>query len=144
MEQTVKRLNWYYYGVMVVSLIALSVMYYLYSKNLYEPLDTMSRLGITVQYIVIGLALITIPGGLYLIKFFKPQTLDKYEQLAIARILLASSAMPLGIIAYYWMGCYQSMLWVAAIAAIAWYFTKPTLGKVEQEMDQCTNNEETY
>ena len=52
--------------------------------------------------------------------------------------------MPLGIFAYYWMGCYQSMLWVAAIAAVAWYFTKPTLGKLEQEMKPEDPNIPTY
>ena len=143
-EKIVRTLNWYYYGVMIVSLIALTVMYYLYSHQLYEPLDTMSTVGMTIQYVVIFLALITIPGGLYLIKFFKPDTLEKYKELAICRILLVSGTMPLGIVTYYLFGCYQSMLWVAAIAAIGWYFTKPTLGKLEQEMKPEDPNEEKY
>jgi hypothetical protein len=36
------------------------------------------------------------------------------------------------------------MLWVAAIAAVAWYFTKPTLGKMEQEMQPEDPNMPTY
>ena len=52
--------------------------------------------------------------------------------------------MPLGIFAFYWLGGYRSMLWVAAIAAIAWYFTKPTIGKLEQEMSPKDENQETY
>ena len=144
MEQTIKKLNWIYYSQMVIALIVLSAMYYAFSKGLYEPLDRMSTIGKAVQYIVIFDALITIPLGLYLVKFFKPQTDNRYFKCAGARILLVSNTMPLGIIAFYWMGGYRSMLWVAAIAAIAWYFSKPTLGKMEQEMKPQDPNQETY
>ena len=142
--EVVRKLNWIYYSQMLISLIVLSAMYYAFNKGLYEPLDTLSQLGVTVQYIIIIDALITIPLGLYLIKFFKPQTEKKYFKLAAARILLVSNTMPLGIIAFYWMGGYKSMLWVAAIAAIAWYFSKPTLGKMEQEMTPEDPNIPTY
>jgi len=143
-NQVIRRLNGIYYLQMVISLIVLTAMYYAWSKGLYEPLDRMSPLGQVVQYIIIFDALITIPLGLYLVKWFKPQTLDKYFKCAASRIILASNAMPLGIAAYYWMGCYQSMLWVAAIAAVAWYFTKPTRGKMEAEMTPEDPNMPTY
>jgi hypothetical protein len=144
MEQVVRKLNWIYYGQMVIALIVLTAMYYAFSKGLYEPLDRMSRTGMALQYIIIIDALITIPLGLYLIKWLKPQTEKHYFKWASTRILLVSNSMPLGIFAYYAMGCYQSMLWVAAISAVAWYFTKPTLGKMEQEMKPKDPNEETY
>ncbi len=144
MEQVVRKLNWIYYGQMVIALIVLTAMYYAFSKGLYEPLDRMSRTSMALQYIIIFDALITIPLGLYLIKWLKPQTEKHYFKWASTRILLVSNSMPLGIFAYYAMGCYQSMLWVAAISAVAWYFTKPTLGKMEQEMKFGDKNEETY
>ena len=144
MEKVVRQLNWIYYGQMVIALIVLSAMYYAFSKGLYEPLDRMSQTGQMVQYIIIFDALLTIPLGLYIVKYFKPQTPEKYFKLAATRILLVSNSMPLGIFAFYWMGGYKSMLWVAAIAAIAWYFSKPTLGKMEEEMNPQDPNEETY
>lgn len=144
MESIIKKLNWIYYGQMVIALIVLSVMYYAFSKGLYEPLDRMSQTGQMVQYIIIFDALLTIPLGLYIVKYFKPQTPEKYFKLAATRILLVSNSMQLGIFAFYWMGGYKSMLWVAAIAAIAWYFSKPTLGKMEEEMKPQDPNEETY
>ena len=52
--------------------------------------------------------------------------------------------MPASIIIYYYLGAYRPMMWVAAIAAIAWYFTKPTLGKLEQEMKPKDPNAEDY
>ena len=144
MEETIKKLNWIYYSQMIIALLALTAMYYAWSKGIYEPLDRMSTLGTTIQYIIIFDAMITIPLGLYLVKLCKPKTDQAYFKCASTRILLASNAMPLGIVAYYWMGCYQSMLWVAAIAAIAWYFSKPTLGKMEQEMTPQDPNMPTY
>ena len=144
MEQTIKKLNWLYYGQMVITLIALTAMYYASYKNMFEPLDRMSRLGMLVQYFVIFDALITIPFGLYIVRMFKPQTDEKYFKCAASRILLTGNSMLWGIIAFYWMAGYHSMLWVAAISAIALYFSKPTVGKMEQEMNQSANNEETY
>lgn len=144
MEKTVRQLNWIYYGQMVLSLIALTIMYYAFSRGLYEPLDRMSSLGQTVQYIIIFDALLTIPFGLYIVKLFKPQTPETYFKCAAFRILLTSNTMFFGIIAYYWMGCYQSMLWVAAISAIAWYFSKPMLRKAELETKPKDPNVETY
>lgn len=142
--EIVRKLNWIYYGQMVIALIVLTAMYYAFSKELYEPLDPQSTLGVVLQYILIFDALITIPVGLYLVKFFKPQTEKAYFKCAGARILLVSNTMPLGIIAFYGMGGYRSMLWVAAIAAIAWYFSKPTLGKMEKEMTPDDPNVPTY
>ena len=144
MEKVIKQLNWIYYLQMAVSLIVLTAMYYAFSKGLYEPLDKLSRGGVALQYIIIIDALVTIPLGLYLVKLFKPQTPKQYFKCAGARILLVSNTMPLGIFAFYWLGAYRSMLWVAAIAAIAWYFSKPTLAKAEAEMTPEDPNEEKY
>ena len=144
MEQVVRKLNWIYYGQMLITLIVLTAMYYAFSKGLYEPLDRMSQTGVVVQYVLLFDALITIPLGLYLIKWLKPTTEEKYFKLAAARILMVSNTMPLGIAAYYWMGGYQSMFWVAAISAIAWYFSKPTLAKMDKEMTPDDPNIPTY
>ena len=144
MEETIKKLNWIYYGQMALSLIALTIMYYSFNKGLFEPLDVMSSPGKTIQFIIIIDAMITIPLGLYLVKMCKPKTDKMYFKLAALRILLASNAMFFGIIAFYLMGGYKPMLWVAAISAIGWYFSKPTLGKMYQEMKPEDPNEETY
>ncbi|MBQ7631524.1 MAG: hypothetical protein IJS82_02035 [Paludibacteraceae bacterium] len=145
MEEKINRkLNWYYYGVMVFTLIILSVMYYLASQEDFEPINPMESVGMTLQYIAIGVTLVAIPFGLYLVKFRKPQTLEQYEQVATGRILIVGLTMPMNIAFFYLLGAHRPMLWLAAIAAIAWYFTKPTLGKMEQEMKPEDPNEEKY
>ena len=154
MEQKIARqLNWYYYGMMMLALVAMVVMYLLVSKGMIAVIDTMSTAGKVLQYIVIFDALITIPLGLYGFKRMcdNIRTMDDenrkfllYRRYAAIRIVLVSNAMVLGIIAFYWLGGYRSLLWVAAIAAISWYFTKPTARKIQIELAPKQDNEETY
>lgn len=143
-EKIIRHLNGWYYGVMALTLIVLAAMYYLTAQPDFEALAPNSEIGMILQYVVIGLALLGIPAGLYSVKFLKPKTLEKYENVATFRILIIGLNMPLAVCAYYLMGCYRSMIWVAAIAAIGWYFTKPTLGKMEQEMTPEDPNVPTY
>lgn len=152
-KQVIRSLNWAYYAMMIISLLALTGMYYGLLNDWYMPIDKQSKLGIVIQYIVIFDALITIPSGLYGFKRLceplqtlenKEEQLKRYRKIALWRIVLVSSAMPLGIVAFYWLGAYKSMLWVAAIAAIAWYFAKPSEGKMEAELTPKQHNEENY
>ena len=67
MEQKIIRtLNVYYYGVMALTLLAGTLAYFLIMKDIVQPIDSLSNLGKTMQYIVIFDALLTIPLGLYL------------------------------------------------------------------------------
>ena len=152
-KQVIRSLNWAYYAMMILSLIALTGMHYGLFNGWYTPIDKQSTLGMVIQYIVIFDALITIPGGLYGFKRLceplqtmedKNEQIKRYRKIAFWRIVLVSSAMPLGIVAFYYLNAYKSMLWVAAIAAIAWYFTKPSEGKMEAELTPKQPNEENY
>ncbi len=143
-EKVIKHLNWCYYGIMGFTLIVLGGMYYLASRPDFEPLSPMEQPGMFLQYMAMGLTLIAIPFGLYTVKLFKPDTYEKYEGVAAQRILVVGFTMPMNIAFYYLFGCYKSMMWLAAMSAIAWYFTKPTIGKMDQEMKPKDSNEETY
>ncbi|MBO7408753.1 MAG: hypothetical protein J6T85_02555 [Paludibacteraceae bacterium] len=150
MEQTIiKRLNYYYYGIMALALVVALACYFLIVKGIVPAIDPQSTLGSTIQYIIICDLLLTLPGGLYWHKrvcnrLSAEQDAEKqalgYERSARRRILLVSNTMVLAIAAFYLMGAYRSMLWVAAIAAIGWYFTKPTEGKMQQELLPPTEN----
>ena len=143
-DKIIRTLNWYYYGVMVFTLIILGAMYYLTSLPDFEAINPMEEIGMTLQYIAIGATLVAIPFGLYTVKLFKPDTLEKYKEIATGRILIVGMTMPMNIAFYYLMGNSKPMMWLAAMSAIAWYFTKPTLGKMDQEMQPKDPNEETY
>lgn len=154
MEHKILRtLNVYYYGIMVLTLLAGTLSYFLIMKEYVQPIDSLSNLGKIIQYIVIFDALVTIPVGLYLCKkqCTKLCTLENeeekllgYQKAATMRILLVSNTMVFAIAAFYLMGAYQSMLWVAAVSAIGWYFTKPSLRKMELELQPKDPNQDNY
>ncbi len=154
MEQKIIRtLNVYYYGIMALTLIAGTLAYFLIMKEYVEPIDSLSTLGQTIQYVVIFDALLTIPLGLYLCKKqckklsvleHEEEKLLGYKKAATMRILLVSNTMVFAIAAFYLMGAYQSMLWVAAVAAIGWYFTKPSERKMELELQPQDPTQENY
>ena len=154
MEQNIiKSLNLYYYGVLILTLLSGSLAYFLIMKDLVLPIDPMTTLGQVLQYIVIFDALLTIPAGLYLCKrqcAKLAQLSDEnakytgYKKAATWRILLVSNTMILGIVAFYLMGAYQSMLWVTAVSAIGWYFTKPSEAKLQAELQPKDPNQEQY
>ena len=154
MEHKILRtLNVYYYGIMVLTLLAGTLSYFLIMKEYVQPIDSLSNLGKIIQYIVIFDALVTIPVGLYLCKkqCTKLCTLENeeekllgYQKAATMRILLVSNTMVFAIAAFYLMGAYQSMLWVAAVSAIGWYFTNPSLRKMELELQPKDPNQDNY
>lgn len=154
MEQKIIRtLNVYYYGIMALTLLAGTLAYFLIMKDYVQPIDSLSTLGQAIQYVVIFDALVTIPLGLYLCKkqCTKLSTLDNeeeklqgYKKAASLRILLVSNTLVFAIAAFYLMGAYQSMLWVAAVSAIGWYFTKPSERKMELELQPKDPNQEQY
>lgn len=152
-SKIVKHLNWYYYAMLVLTLLAGTISYYLIIKEIIQPINPMTTIGQVIQYFVILDAIITVPLGLYGFKRIcdKLRTLEneeikykQYQKWAAWRIVLVSNAMIFAISAFYLLGAYQSMSWIAAISAIGWYFTKPTPGKMLQELRPKSENEETY
>ena len=82
-EKIIRTLNGYYYGVMVFTLIVLGAMYYLTSQPDFEPLSPLEQVGMILQYVAIGVTLVAIPFGLYMVKLFKPDTLEKYKEIGL-------------------------------------------------------------
>ena len=152
-KNIIKSLNLYYYGVLILTLISGTLAYFLIMKDFVQPIDPMSTLGQVLQYVIIFDALLTIPAGLYLCKrqctklaelADEGQKLAGYKRAATLRILLVSNTMVFGIAAFYLMGAYQSMLWITAVSAIGWYFTKPSEAKLQSELQPKDPNQENY
>ena len=152
-KNVIKSLNLYYYGVLILTLISGTLAYFLIMKDFVQPIDPMSTLGQVLQYVIIFDALLTIPTGLYLCKrqctklaelADEEQKLASYKRAATLRIVLVSNTMVFGIAAFYLMGAYQSMLWVTAVSAIGWYFTKPSERKMQLELQAQQPDQENY
>ena len=142
-KQIIRNLNYWYYGIMALTVCAAVVAYLLIVKQVISPVNPQSAIGQAVQYIIIFDVLLTVPGGLWkhkknCAKIAKIEDeearLEAYHKSAMWRILLVSNTMLWAFPAYYVFGAYMSMLWVAGIAAIGWYFTKPTEKKMYFEL----------
>ena len=138
-----KKLNLYYYGMLLLAVIAATLSYYLIINGKINAVNPLTKIGQAIQYIVIIDALITIPLGLWLhnrrckeLSKTEENNIQKelYYKSATQRIILVSNSMIWAIAAYYIMGAYMSMLWIAAISAIGWYFSKPTEKKMYYEL----------
>jgi Zn-dependent membrane protease YugP len=152
-QKIIRTLNVYYYAMMILTLLSGTLSYFLIMKGYVLPIDSLSSLGQVIQYLVIFDALITIPLGLFICKKQctklssienEEEKLVGYNKSARMRILLVSNTMVFAIAAFYLMGAYQSMLWVAAVSAIGWYFSKPSLRKMELELQPKDPNQENY
>lgn len=152
-KKIIKTLNLYYYGILILALIAGTLTYFLIMKDYVLPIDPMSNVGKILQYLVIFDALLTIPLGLYLCKrrctklaLFTDEIekLSGYKKIATWRIILVGNTMIFGIAVFYLLGAYQSMLWIAAVSAIGWYFTKPSEAKLQIELQPQEPNQENY
>ena len=152
-QKIIRTLNVYYYAMMILTLLSGTLSYFLIMKGYVLPIDSLSTLGQVIQYLVIFDALITIPLGLFICKkqCTKLSTIENeeekllgYKKAAIMRIVLVSNTMVFGIAAFYLMGAYQSMLWITAVSAIGWYFTKPSVDKLEAELQAKQPDQENY
>ena len=103
-KNIIKSLNLYYYGALILTLIAGTLAYFLIMKDFVQPIDPMSTLGQVLQYVIIFDALLTIPTGLYLCKrqctklaelADEEQKLASYKRAATLRIVLVSNTMVL-------------------------------------------------
>ena len=142
-KQIVRQLNFYYYGCMGLTVLTAAIMYLLISKGLFTPIDPNQGIGTTIQTVAIATTLFMIPVGLFTfkkqcrhIRLIEDETKRErlYVQSAKLRILAIGIPLMANIFFYYMMGGYQSMIWLAAITAIALYFCKPNERKIDIEL----------
>ena len=152
-KNIIKSLNLYYYGVLILTLISGTLAYFLIMKDFVQDIKPESTFGLVLQYVIIFDALLTIPMGLYLCKrqctelatlADEERKLAGYKKAATLRILLVGNTMIFGIAAFYLMGGYMSMLWITAVSAIGWYFSKPSEAKLQAELQPKDPNQENY
>lgn len=138
-------LNVFYYGFYALAILAALVMWYLVTQRQMPTIDVYSTAGKVIQYVVILYVIISVSGALFMFKKVMDKVklsedhelkLRKYRSWGIVRIVLIGTGIVLGIVAFYWLGGYRSMIWCAAISTIGLYFCKPTLRKMELELQQ--------
>lgn len=154
-----KTCNAYYYVVYVTIIAVYAAIWYLNNSTIaetgepYKMFDPNETAGMILQYGAIVYTLAAIPGALYWMKRscakiakIEDEELkyDTYYTYALKRMGFVALTMYFGLAAYMLLGAYNPMLWLAAIGAIAFVFTKPTSGKAEEELRPQDENNPTY
>ena len=145
-----KQINIVYYALYVMYLLLIVIFgFLLKGKEGFVTFDPLSQFGQIFSYVVIMYVIVSIPGALW---WFKKQMKKvsqmedetakraKYLSCAVIRVAAIGAGAVLSLIAFYYLGQYQPMLWCAGIAVLAQFFCKPTDRKIYLEMND--KNEE--
>lgn len=138
-----RSINVVYYIIYLLTVIAVVTIFFLsYGNVKLVEIDPLSTVGTTISTIYMIYLLISIPAALFL---FHKQTLklrnekdeyikfQKYKKASYIRLWIIGIALIIGIILVYVLYS-QSMIFTAAIAAIALYFCKPSPAKIIKEL----------
>ncbi len=143
MERTIKNINLVYYMLYMTTVVVAVIIFFLTFSNAQTThIDEKSQTGIIISSVYILYLLISIPYALW--SFHKKTKkwqlikdeyvkLMEYEKGSKIRLWIIGAGLIAGIVLVYFMRS-KSMIFCAAIAAIALYFTKPTLNKMISEL----------
>ena len=144
--KSLKALLVFHYGTMIFSMLIYCILTLFVQRypDRWIWFEPNSQTGIVLQSIIIIVALTTIPYGLY---WFKRRCLTlrtiedtgerekRYFAASAIREALVVCSLPLSTVGFFLLGGYQTMLWIAAIAAIAWFFCKPSERRMELDLN---------
>ena len=142
-SKLLKTLQIVYYA-MLVGIIAVAALMWYYSSER-SAIVEFSTSEYILQYVAIILVIAGVPLSLYGFKVMckkvktiadEKERLEKYQNLCIVRMGVIAISCMFALIVYFMLGCLKSMMWCAAIAAIALVFCKPTEGKIEADLSK--------
>ena len=153
MERIIKNINLVYYLLYMTTVVAAVIIFFLTFSNTREVyIDEKSKTGIIISSVYILYLLISIPYALWSFhkktkkwQLIKDQYVKftEYEKGSKIRLWIIGFALIAGIVLVYLMHS-KSMIFCAAIAAIALYFTKPTVNKMIAELRLDEDNEDEF
>ncbi|NLI72541.1 MAG: hypothetical protein GX361_07400 [Bacteroidales bacterium] len=143
--RTVSRsINVVYYTIYLLTILAVVVIFFLtFSDVQVKRIDPLSKLGTGISTAYLIFLLISIPASLYLFHRYTQKLkvepdeyvkLNKYKKAAYIRLWVIGLGLIVGVILVYVLHS-RSMIFTAAIAAIALYFCKPSGLKIIKELD---------
>lgn len=143
MKKTTNRLLLIYYCIYVIA-IAIAVAGYYFISRQAPMVAEMGTTGVTISsiYIIFLIASVPLSLKLFNIKVKKlsqteispEEKLKKYFSFSMVRLAVIGLGLLLGIVLFYLLNS-RSMIFCAAIAAIALVFCKPTEVKMANELD---------
>lgn len=145
MKHLAKRLSWWYYAIFLKAILVATLGYFCVLNQwlMFQPEDSIS---VTIYSFIILYVITSTPLALKLFNNHvqklvnitdTQEKLEHYERYAKIRLLVVTFGLLTALFFYYTLQ-QQALLWVAGISAIALYFCKPSLAKIEQDL-QLTN-----
>lgn len=138
-----RSINVVYYTIYLLTIIAVVTIFFLsYADIKLVEIDPLSTTGTTISTVYMVYLLVSIPAALFL---FHQKTLklrnekdeytkfQKYKKNSYIRLWIIGIALVIGVVLVYVLHS-QSMIFTAAIAAIALYFCKPSVPKIIKEL----------
>lgn len=144
-----RRLRVVYYSFYLFTVAMIAIMMYMwqdmsyykgYVPALFQPRETS---GMILQYILIGITLGGVVGGLYYGRR-KASALSEeedevekyrgYTKMATIRMIMVGSGMVLCTLGYFLLNRYDPMMWLAAISMVAFVFCRPSEDKADAEL----------
>ena len=149
-----KKLNVVYYSLYVQYLLLVVIFgFLLKDKETFVTIDPLSQRGQILSYVVIMYVIASIPGALWWFKkqmkkmnvpgqeMDMEQKKKSYTGYATLRMALIGLGAVMAIIAFYFLGNNQPMLWCAGIAIVAQFFCKPSDRKIYLEINNKTEDD---
>jgi len=142
MKELTKKLNFWYYGAFVKAILVALLGYYCLTYNWFVMTPD-APASVVIYTVIIMYVIITIPAALKLFSVYvKKLTLitdetekrARYKKYAQIRITVITLGLLFALFFYYTLQ-QGSLLWVAGISAISLYFCKPTLVKIENDLE---------
>lgn len=133
-----------YYTVYLLTIIAVVTIFFMTFMNTEVPkIEPLDPLAVKISSAYLIYLLISIPLALYLFHIYTQKLrkesdeftqFKKYKKASAIRIWVVGIALIVGVLLVFFLKS-QSMIFSAAIAAIALYFCKPSGVKMIRELD---------
>lgn len=142
MKELTKKLNFWYYGAFVKAILVALLGYYCLKYN-WLVMTPDAPASVHIYTIIILYVIITIPVALKLFSLYvkklalitdETEKLARYKKYAQIRITVITLGLLFALFFYYTLQ-QDSLLWVGGISAISLYFCKPTLVKIENDLE---------
>ena len=133
-----------YYVIYLLTILAVVAIFFMTYANVnIERIDALSPLGVKISTVYMIYLLTSIPLALYLFHIYTQKLrketnefiqFQKYKKASNIRIWVVGIGLVVGVLLVYLLRS-QSMIFTAAMAAIALYFCKPSGIKMIRELD---------
>ena len=149
MKELTKKLNLWYYATFIKAILVAVLGYQCVAQNWFTMAPE-APASVVIYTIIILYVIITIPAALKLFSVYvkklalvtdETKKWRRYKIYAKIRMTVVTTGLLFALFFYYTLQ-QEALIWVAGISAIALYFCKPTLAKIENDLTPITESKD--